>query len=96
MFFKQRAAENATLSYFFGCAGNGLPMRLRGGTVFRRGGARQLRVELLDLGFQRRDLVVERARLVGNRIRFFIEETHAASLAEQDGNENSQRAKRHE
>lgn len=26
MFFKQRAAENATLSYFFGCTGHGKAM----------------------------------------------------------------------
>src|ERR1039458_5747786 len=49
-------------------ASDGRTMRNGGGTKFRRGHALKLRVELLDFGFEGGDLVIERARPVGNRV----------------------------
>ena len=51
---------------------NGRAVRNGGGTEFGRGRALDLRVELFDLGFERGDLVVERAGAVGNRVNFFL------------------------
>src|ERR1035441_8109663 len=67
-------------------------LRQGGGTVFRRGVARQLRIELLDFGFQRGDLVVQRAGLVGNQIWLFL--CHANLLSRENGDENAQCAER--
>ena len=58
-----------------GGARNGFAVRNGGGTEFRRGRALDLRVELFDLGFERGDLVVERAGAVGNRVGLFFSTT---------------------
>ena len=47
-----------------------------GGTQLGRGCALNLGVELLDLGFERGNLVVERAGTGGNRVSFFLGQRH--------------------
>ncbi len=81
---------------FFGGARNRRARRRGGGAKFGRRRARQLRVEFFDLGFERGDFGFERARLVGNRIGLFVQQTHVVSLSRENGDENSERAERHE
>ena len=62
-------------------AGDGRAVRNGGGTKFGSGRALKLRVELFDFGFEGGNLVVERARTVGNRIVFFLRGPHTTNFS---------------
>jgi len=72
-------------------ASDGRTVRNSGGTQARSGRALKLRIELLDFGFERGNLVGERARTVGNRINFFLRGRHTTiSVPHQNGNQHTQ------
>jgi len=73
-------------------AGDGRTVRNGGGTKFRRGHALKLRIELLDFGFKRGNLVGEGARTVGSGSFFFLRGPHTTiSAPHQNGDQHAQR-----
>src|SRR5205085_8772390 len=83
---------------FFRAVRNGRAVRQGGGTQLGRGRALDLRVEFLDLGFERGDLVVQRAGAGGNRVGFFLRERHTTKCLtpRQNGDEHAERAQRND
>ena len=95
-FFKNRFAGRGRRRGFFRGAGNGFAKGQGGGAEPGFGRTLQLRVELFDFRFERGNLVVERARLVGNRVGLFLGQAHKNLMPRENNDENSERRERDE
>ena len=80
---------------FLGVARNGLAGGGGSGTKFWFRVPLQLRVELLDLGFERGNFISEGARLVRDRVGLFFGERHT-SMPREDGDEHTERQQGHD